>query len=43
MKRILSFVCVIALSVACLNVGAVHQVDGGASVLCDESYAVTSQ
>lgn len=43
MKRILSFVFAIALSVACVNVGAVYQVDGGPSVLCDESYAVTSQ
>lgn len=43
MKKILSFLCAIALFIACTNVSVAYQVDGGPSVLCDESYAVTSQ
>lgn len=43
MKKCLSFVCAIAFSITCVNVGWVHQVDNEYSPLCDESYAVTLQ
>lgn len=44
MKKFLIMACAIALSISCVNVGRVYrQVNDGAKLLCDESYAVTSQ
>ena len=44
MKKLLIMACAIALSISCVNVGRVcRQMNDVPSLLCDESYAVTSQ
>lgn len=44
MKKFLIMACAIVLSISCVHIGRVYgQVNDVPSLLCDESYAVTSQ